>query len=80
MALLARGAQAGIAPKTNRKEGNMRRNVSLFLAIILIITCSGCFWYDRGGRGDQDRGGYGDRDRGERGDDRNRGEQHEERH
>jgi len=52
----------------------MRRPVSIILAIILIITCSGCFWgYDRGGygdrdrgdRGDQDRGGYGDRDRGE---------------
>jgi hypothetical protein len=44
----------------------MRRPVSIILAIILIITCSGCFWgYDRRGHGDQDRGGYGDRDRGE---------------
>jgi hypothetical protein len=51
----------------------MRRPVSLILAIILLITCSGCFWgweHDRGGYGDRDRGGRGDRDRGE----------HEERH
>ena len=65
----------------------MRRPVSIILAIILIITCSGCFWdRGRGERGDQDRGGYGDRDRGDRGDqdrggygDRDRGE-HEEWH
>jgi hypothetical protein len=36
----------------------MRRPVSLILAVILLIACSGCFWEDRG------RGGYGDRDRG----------------
>jgi hypothetical protein len=51
----------------------MKRPVSLILAIILLVTCSGCFWgharggygdRDRGGYGDQDRGGYGDRDRG----------------
>ena len=41
----------------------MRRHLSLILAIILLITCSGCFWgYDRGGYDDRDRGGYnGDR-------------------
>ena len=33
--------------------------VSLILAAILLITCSGCIWgWDRG------RGGYGDRDSG----------------
>ena len=43
----------------------MRRPVSIILAIILIITCSGCFW-DRGlgGHGEQGREGYGDQDRG----------------
>jgi hypothetical protein len=47
----------------------MRRPVSLILAIILLITCSGCFWdrgrggydeHDRGGSGEHDRGGYGE--------------------
>jgi hypothetical protein len=65
----------------------MRRSVSLILAIILLITCSGCFWgYDRGGhddqnRGghdDQNRGGYGDQNRGGYGDQNSRG--YEERH
>jgi hypothetical protein len=44
----------------------MKRPVSLILAIILLITCSGCLWVhgDRGGYGDRDRGGYGDQDRG----------------
>ena len=49
----------------------MRRSVSLILAIILLITCSGCFWgweHDRRGYDDRDRGGYGDRDRGGYGD------------
>jgi len=56
----------------------MRRPVSSILAIILLITCSGCLWgwdrgrggyddRDRGGYGDRDRGGYGDRDPGEHG-------------
>jgi hypothetical protein len=51
----------------------MRRPVSLILAIILLITCSGGFWGL-----EHDRRGYDDRDRGERGD-QDRGE-HEERH
>jgi hypothetical protein len=43
----------------------MRRPVSIILAIILIITCSGCFWdRGRGGHGEQGREGYGDQDRG----------------
>jgi len=44
----------------------MRRPVSLILAIILLIACSGCPWVrgDRGGYGEHDRGGYDDRDRG----------------
>jgi|GEM_PF-6823507 len=37
----------------------MRRPVSLILAIILLITCFGCFWeVERGGHGKQDRGGH----------------------
>ena len=35
--------------------GNMIRPVSLILAIVLILACSGCYW-------DHGRGGYGDRD------------------
>jgi len=45
----------------------MKRPVSLILAIILLITCSGCFWgweHDRRGYDDRDRGGYGEHDRG----------------
>jgi len=43
----------------------MRRPVSIILAIILLITCSGCFWdRSRGGYGEHDREGYGDQDRG----------------
>ena len=41
--------------------------VSLILAAILLITCSGCIWgWDRGrgGYGDRDSGGYDDRDSG----------------
>lgn len=47
----------------------MKRQWSLMLAIILLITSSGCFWgveSDRGGHGDRDRGdrdGYGHDDR-----------------
>jgi hypothetical protein len=44
----------------------MRRSVSLILAIILLITCSGCFWgwgHDRRGYDDRDRGGHDDGDR-----------------
>ncbi len=59
----------------------MRRHViSLILTIILLITCSGCFW-DRGRGGgyggeheQHDREGYGERDRG------GHGEHDEERH
>jgi hypothetical protein len=45
----------------------MRRPFSLILAVILLITCSGCIWgWDRGrgDYGDRDRGGYDDRDSG----------------
>ena len=39
--------------------------LSLLLAVILLITCSGCFWErGRGGSVEHDRGGYEDRDRG----------------
>jgi hypothetical protein len=50
------------APVNKDKEGgNMRRHVSLILAIILLITCSGCFWdRGRGGYDEHDRGGYGE--------------------
>jgi hypothetical protein len=37
------------------------RPISLILAIILILSCSGCFWdaeHDRGWHGDGDRGGH----------------------
>ena len=59
----------------------MRRHVSLILTIILLITCSGCFW-DRGrggGYGEHDREGYGERDRGGH-DDRDRGGHDGDRH
>jgi len=43
----------------------MRRLVSLILAIILIIACSGCFWdHGREGYGEQDRGGHDEQNRG----------------
>jgi hypothetical protein len=44
----------------------MKRPVSLILAVILLITCSGCFWgweHDRRGYDDRDRGGHDDGDR-----------------
>ena len=44
----------------------MKMPFSLILAVILLITCSGCIWgWDRGrgGYDDRDRGGYDDRDR-----------------
>lgn len=44
----------------------MRRIISLFLAAILLIACSGCFWdaeHDRGYHDERDRGGDHD-DRG----------------
>jgi hypothetical protein len=57
--------------------------LSLILAVILLITCSGCIWgWDRGrgGYGDRDRGGYDDRDYGghdgDRHDDRRDSEHH----
>jgi hypothetical protein len=55
------------------KGGNMRRPLVLMVAVILLITCFGCFVVrdrrgydgrDRGGHWDHDRGEYGDRDRG----------------
>jgi hypothetical protein len=53
------------------------RKLCLRLAVILLITtCSGCFWgWDRGrgGHDDRDRGNYGDHDRGGYG-------EHEEQH
>ena len=45
----------------------MKMPLSLILAAILLITCSGCIWgWDRGrgGYGDRDSGGYDDRDSG----------------
>jgi hypothetical protein len=52
----------------------MRRSVSLILAIILLITCSGCFWgYDRGGHNDQNSRGYGDQNSRGYGDQNSRG-------
>lgn len=58
----------------------MKTPLSLVLAAILLITCSGCIWeHDRGGYGEQDRGRYGDQDR--RGDDdRDRGGHDRDRH
>jgi len=57
--------------------------VSLILAAILLITCSGCIWgWDRGrgGYGDRDSGDYDDRDSGghdgDRHDDRRDSEHH----
>lgn len=55
----------------------MKRPLSLILAVILLITCSGCLWgweYDRRGYDDRDRG---DRD-GYRHDDRD-GYRHDDR-
>jgi hypothetical protein len=43
------------------KGGTMRRPLSLILAVILLITCSGCFW-----GWEHDRRGYDDRGRGDR--------------
>lgn len=37
----------------------MRRLLSLLLALILLLACTGCFWGV-----DRDRRGYDDRDRG----------------
>ena len=43
----------------------MIRPVSLILAVILLLICSGCFWDSgRGGYDEHDRRGYDDRDRG----------------
>jgi hypothetical protein len=43
----------------------MRRPVRLILAVILLITCSGCLWVPgRGWHGDHDRGRHGDHDSG----------------
>ena len=48
----------------------MRRPLSLILAVILLITCSGCFWgWEHDGRGSDgrdrgDRDGYRHDDRG----------------
>ena len=61
----SRGLQENSPVKKSKEGGTMKKPVGLILAIILLITCSGCFWgYDRGGYGDRDRGGYGDQDRG----------------
>ena len=52
----------------------MRRPVNLIFAILLLATCSGCFWgVEREGYDDRDHGRYGEHDRGEHGD-RDRGE------
>lgn len=58
----------------------MRKHVSFILTIILLITCSGCFWdRGRGGYGEHDREGYGEGDRGGH-DDRDRGGHDGDRH
>ena len=44
----------------------MRRHLGLILAVILLITCYGCFWgveNDRRGYDNRERGEHGDRDR-----------------
>jgi hypothetical protein len=44
----------------------MRKLISLILAVILLIACSGCFWgwgHDQRGYEDRGRGGYGEQDR-----------------
>ena len=59
----------------------MRRTLNLMAAVVLLVTCSGCFWgweHDGGGYGDRGGGGYGEHERGGSGD-RDRGE-HQERH
>ena len=56
----------------------MRRPVSLILTIILLITCSGCFWEVEGeGHGEHDRGWHGEHERGGSGE--HEGGEHEER-
>jgi hypothetical protein len=43
----------------------MRKLLSLILVVILLITCSGCFWgwgHDQRGYEDRGRGGYGEQD------------------
>jgi hypothetical protein len=48
----------------------MKRRLGLILAIILLITCSGCLLgvdQERGGYGDRERGGFEEHERGERG-------------
>jgi hypothetical protein len=61
----ARGLQENSPVKKGKEGGTMKRPVSLILGIILLITCSGCFWgWEHDGRGydDRDRGGHdGDR-------------------
>ena len=58
----------------------MRRLVSVILTVVLLATCSGCFWErGRGGYGEHEREGYGDRDRGGH-DDRDRGGHDGDRH
>ena len=44
----------------------MRRALSLILASMLLLACSGCIWWDhdRGGYDERDHRGYDDRDRG----------------
>lgn len=43
----------------------MRRRISLILAVIMLVTCAGCFMGV-----ENDRRGYGDRDRGSHDSDR----------
>jgi hypothetical protein len=45
----------------------MRSPLSFILTVMLLITCSGCFWsveHEQRGYEDRGRGGYGDQDRG----------------
>ena len=71
----AMGASERSLTYIKKRGGNMKRRISLILAIILIVSCSGCFVgveddrrgydnRDRGGHSDHDRGGSGEHDRG----------------
>jgi len=45
----------------------MEKPLSLILTVLLLMTCSGCFWgwdHGHGGHNYRDHGGHGDQDRG----------------
>ena len=60
-----RGVQENSPVVEGEEGGNMRRPLNLILVIILLMACSGCFFYDRGhsssDSGDNpEREGYGE--------------------